>query len=234
MTAVRTSSPWCSPPGRRTRTSLTLLVVALVVYWVGDSLDGFVARIRGCETRIGAVLDILCDRFCAASFYLGLVWLQPELALPVFIYLAEFMVVDCFLSLAFLAWPVRSPNYFYVIDRPIWLWNWSKPGQGGQLLAVRGAAAGDRLGVAGARDRRARCWSLKSARWSGWRASGCRSRHAKVSPCRSPPLLTTSARLAEAAASGPSTRGSSVAASSLLLVVHVVGLLAFGGGRDHS
>ena len=107
--------------------SLPLLVAALVVYWVGDSLDGFVARIRGCETRIGAVLDILCDRFCAASFYLGLVWLQPDLALPVFLYLAEFMVIDCFLSIAFLAWPVRSPNYFYVIDRPIWLWNWSKP-----------------------------------------------------------------------------------------------------------
>jgi CDP-diacylglycerol--glycerol-3-phosphate 3-phosphatidyltransferase len=109
--------------------SLTLLVVALVVYWAGDSLDGFVARIRGCETRIGAVLDILCDRFCAAAFYLGLVWLNPEYALPVFIYLGEFMVVDCFLSLAFLAWPVRSPNYFYVVDRPLWLWNWSKPGK---------------------------------------------------------------------------------------------------------
>jgi CDP-diacylglycerol---glycerol-3-phosphate 3-phosphatidyltransferase len=109
--------------------SLTLLVAALVVYWLGDMLDGFVARVRGCETRIGAVLDILCDRFCAASFYLGLMWLHHEFALPVMIYLAEFMVVDCFLSLAFLAWPVRSPNYFYVIDRPIWLWNWSKPGK---------------------------------------------------------------------------------------------------------
>ena len=107
--------------------SLTLLVAALVVYWVGDSLDGFVARIRGCETRMGAVLDILCDRFCAATFYLGLVWLHHEFVLPVFLYLAEFMVIDCFLSLAFLAWPVRSPNYFYVVDRPIWTWNWSKP-----------------------------------------------------------------------------------------------------------
>jgi CDP-diacylglycerol--glycerol-3-phosphate 3-phosphatidyltransferase len=109
--------------------SLKLLVIALVVYWAGDSLDGFVARIRGCETRMGAVLDILSDRFCAATFYIGLVWLHHEYAVPVLIYLAEFMVVDCFLSLAFLAWPVRSPNYFYVIDRPIWLWNWSKPGK---------------------------------------------------------------------------------------------------------
>jgi CDP-diacylglycerol--glycerol-3-phosphate 3-phosphatidyltransferase len=47
----------------------------------------------------------------------------------VFVYLAEFMVVDCLLSLAFLAWPLRSPNYFYVVDRPLWLWNWSKPGK---------------------------------------------------------------------------------------------------------
>jgi CDP-diacylglycerol--glycerol-3-phosphate 3-phosphatidyltransferase len=109
--------------------SLRLLVVALVVYWAGDSLDGFVARIRGCETRIGAVLDILSDRFCAACFYIGLMWLHHEYAIPVLIYLAEFMVVDCFLSLAFLAWPVRSPNYFYVVDRQLWLWNWSKPGK---------------------------------------------------------------------------------------------------------
>jgi CDP-diacylglycerol--glycerol-3-phosphate 3-phosphatidyltransferase len=129
ITAVRTVVAVVLAGLAAQQSSLTLLVVALVVYWVGDSLDGFVARIRGCETRIGAVLDILSDRFCAASFYLGLVWLQPEFAIPVFIYLAEFMVVDCFLSLAFLAWPVRSPNYFYVIDRPLWLWNWSKPGK---------------------------------------------------------------------------------------------------------
>ena len=149
--------------------------MALVVYWAGDSLDGFVARIRGCETRMGAVLDILSDRFCAAAFYIGLVWLHHEYAVPVFIYLAEFMVVDCFLSLAFLAWPVRSPNYFYVIDRPIWLWNWSKPGKAvnSSLFAVLllvtqmpwlGAVVA--LGAAGAQGRLAR---------AGWHASGCRS-----------------------------------------------------------
>jgi len=109
--------------------SLELLVAALVAYWVGDILDGTVARIRGCETRVGAALDILCDRLSAAAFYLGLAWLMPELVWPVMVYLTEFMVVDCFLSLAFLAWPIRSPNYFYVVDRPLWLWNWSKPGK---------------------------------------------------------------------------------------------------------
>src|SRR5680860_10078 len=68
--------------------SLTLLVASLVVYWVGDMLDGFVARVLGCETRIGAVMDIFSDRFCAASFYIGLAWLNPDFVLPIFIYLS--------------------------------------------------------------------------------------------------------------------------------------------------
>lgn len=109
--------------------SLTLLLVALAIYWVGDTIDGAVARALDRETRIGAVLDILSDRFCAAAFYIGLAWLDPHLAAPIAIYLAEFMVIDAFLSLAFLAWPLSSPNYFYRVDRTIWLWNWSRPGK---------------------------------------------------------------------------------------------------------
>ena len=127
VTAVRTVATVVLAGLAVSEESLTLLVASLVVYWVGDMLDGFVARVQRCETRIGAVLDILCDRLSAAAFYLGLAWLQPEHVLPIMIYLAEFMVVDCFLSLAFLAWPIRSPNYFHVVDRTIWLWNWSKP-----------------------------------------------------------------------------------------------------------
>jgi CDP-diacylglycerol--glycerol-3-phosphate 3-phosphatidyltransferase len=106
-----------------------LLVVALVVYWLGDSLDGFVARVRDCETRIGAVLDILCDRFCGAAFYVGLAWLEPRLAPAIFVYLGTFMVLDLYVSIAFLGWPITSPNYFYVVDRSLWRWNWSKPGK---------------------------------------------------------------------------------------------------------
>jgi CDP-diacylglycerol--glycerol-3-phosphate 3-phosphatidyltransferase len=126
--------------------SRNLLIASLVVYWVGDVLDGTVARLTARETRIGAVLDILSDRLCAASFYLGLAWLEPELTLPVLIYLTEFMLVDAFLSLAFLAWPLRSPNYFYVVDRRLWLWNWSKTGKTANsavfavVLLVTGAA----------------------------------------------------------------------------------------------
>jgi len=34
-----------------------------------------------------------------------------------------------FISIGFLAWPITSPNYFYVVDRKLFLWNWSKPGK---------------------------------------------------------------------------------------------------------
>lgn len=135
--------------------SLTLLVSSLAVYWVGDLADGAIARLWGCETRIGAVLDILSDRLSAAGFYLGVAWMTPDLVWPVLVYLTEFMVVDAFLSLAFLAWPIRSPNYFYVVDRPLWLWNWSKPGKAANsalfavLLLLTGSAALG-LAVAGA------------------------------------------------------------------------------------
>jgi CDP-diacylglycerol--glycerol-3-phosphate 3-phosphatidyltransferase len=105
----------------------TLLIVGLVVYWVGDMADGGYARLFDCETRIGGVIDIMCDRINCAAFYIGLAWLEPEMVLPVSVYLFNFMVIDMFLSLAFLAWPIRSPNYFYVVDRRIYTWNWSKP-----------------------------------------------------------------------------------------------------------
>lgn len=107
--------------------ALKLMTVALLVYWVGDSLDGQVARRMHHETRIGASLDIMSDRFCAAAFYFGLAWLHPEFTVPVLLYLAEFMVIDFFLSIAFLHWKIRSPNYFYVIDQSIYRLNWSHP-----------------------------------------------------------------------------------------------------------
>jgi CDP-diacylglycerol--glycerol-3-phosphate 3-phosphatidyltransferase len=107
--------------------SLTLLLVALAVYWAGDVADGVLARVRDEETRTGAVVDVLCDRLSAACFYVGFAWYDTSMLVPVALYLAEFMVLDATLTLAFLAWPVNSPNYFYLVDERIWRWNWSKP-----------------------------------------------------------------------------------------------------------
>ena len=79
ITAIRTTVSVVLAAIAAHQESLELLVAALVVYWLGDMLDGFYARVRDCETRIGAVLDIMCDRLNAAAFYIGLVWLQPDL-----------------------------------------------------------------------------------------------------------------------------------------------------------
>ena len=48
------------------------------------------------------------------------------------VFLLSFMVLDTMLSLAFLCWPVLSPNYFHLVDRRVWVFNWSPAGQGGQ------------------------------------------------------------------------------------------------------
>ena len=164
ITAVRTAASTGVAAWAVHERSLTLLVVALGIYWVGDVLDGTWARLRRCETRIGAVLDIFSDRFNAGAFYIGLAWLQPDLSPAIFVYLAEFMVVDTFLSIAFLAWPIRSPNYFYVVDRTIWRWNWSKPAKtvNSALFAVLLLATGWMwLGLAIATGLLAlKCWSV--------------------------------------------------------------------------
>ncbi len=153
VTVVRTVVSVALSAVAASQQDLTLLVVALVVHWVGDSLDGWVARVRDCETRTGAVLDILCDRLCFAAFYVGLAWLEPHLAPAIFVYLAMFMVVDCFVSLGFLAWPITSPNYFYVIDRGLVAAELVPPRQGPQLGPVRDPAAGHRVDVARTRHR---------------------------------------------------------------------------------
>lgn len=129
ITFIRTTASVALAGVAYQQASLKLLVIAVLVYWIGDSLDGQVARRMHHETRIGAVIDIMCDRFCAAAFYLGLIHLIPDYTIPVLIYLAEFMVVDCYLSIGFLHWRIRSPNYFYVIDRLVYVLNWSHPGK---------------------------------------------------------------------------------------------------------
>lgn len=120
-----------------------LLVLAYAVYWAGDVLDGFLARRLDQETRLGAVLDIVSDRACTAILCGGVVAFYPELALVVIPFFLSFLVLDTILSLAFLCWPLLSPNYFWRVDRVTYLLNWSPPAKaintaGVILLAVAG------------------------------------------------------------------------------------------------
>ena len=116
-----------------------LLFVGLGVHWLGDMADGLVARRWHQETRAGAVLDIVSDRLCIALYYVSYGHLHHDMLVPVAVFLFQFMVLDAHLSLAFLNWPLRSLNYFYLVDRALYSWNWSTPGKAlnsGALILV--------------------------------------------------------------------------------------------------
>jgi CDP-diacylglycerol--glycerol-3-phosphate 3-phosphatidyltransferase len=100
---------------------------ALVVYWVGDLLDGWLARVLRQETLLGAQFDILADRILVTLFYANYAAIRPAKAIAALAFLFEFAVLDTYLSNQFTRWPVLSPNYFYVVDRESWRWLWSKP-----------------------------------------------------------------------------------------------------------
>ncbi|MEV5960186.1 CDP-alcohol phosphatidyltransferase family protein [Kribbella sp. NPDC051952] len=116
---------------------LSWLVIGYAAYWFGDMADGAVARRRNEESVAGAVFDIVCDRAC--SFLLAAAFMATfrETIGPLAIFLVQFGVLDTMLSLAFLLWPgTLSPNYFYKVDRPIYVWNWSKPAKAVNTAAV--------------------------------------------------------------------------------------------------
>jgi CDP-diacylglycerol---glycerol-3-phosphate 3-phosphatidyltransferase len=100
---------------------------ALLVYWVGDLLDGWLARVLRQETLLGAQLDIMADRLLVILFYASYIVYRPDKAIAGLLFLFEFAVLDTYLSNQFLRWPILSPNYFYVVDRETWRWLWSKP-----------------------------------------------------------------------------------------------------------
>jgi CDP-diacylglycerol--glycerol-3-phosphate 3-phosphatidyltransferase len=118
-------------------TSAPLLVLAYCVYWIGDIADGWLARRRGEETRTGAVLDIVSDRACSSVLVCGLMMLQPQLWPALTVFLVQFMVVDCVLSLSFVRWPwLLSPNYFFRVDSAIYRLNWSPAAKAANTAGV--------------------------------------------------------------------------------------------------
>lgn len=128
--ALAWSAPW-------------LLTIAYAVYWLGDMLDGLLARRLGQETRMGAVFDIISDRACTSILCVGVVTAYPDVTIVVIPFFLSFMVLDTVLSLAFLCWPLLSPNYFWRVDRATYRLNWSPPAKavntaGVILLAVAG------------------------------------------------------------------------------------------------
>ena len=105
------------------------IYIGLAVYWVGDVLDGMLARGFHQETLLGAEFDILSDRIEVCLFYIVYASIHPEKTLIAVLFLLEFMVLDHWLSNQFVRWPIRSPNDFYRVDPLTWRWLWSRPGK---------------------------------------------------------------------------------------------------------
>ena len=116
--------------------STVLLVVAYGAYWLGDMLDGYLARRLDQETRIGATLDIISDRACCGVLVCVLAVIHPNMWPALAVFLLQFMVLDCVLSLSFLRWSLVSPNYFYRVDLTVWRFNWSPPAKTVNTVAV--------------------------------------------------------------------------------------------------
>ncbi|MDR1077297.1 MAG: CDP-alcohol phosphatidyltransferase family protein [Propionibacteriaceae bacterium] len=126
VTAARTAAAIVIGLIALLQASWVLLLAAYLTYWIGDILDGWLARRMDQETRLGAVFDVLSDRACSTVCVCALLVIRPEFAVALGVYYVQFMVVDAVLTLGFLHWPgLLSPNYFYRVDRLIWLLNWS-------------------------------------------------------------------------------------------------------------
>lgn len=127
ITLIRTIASVALAAAGLAQASMWLIVAAYACYWIGDVLDGLMARLLHQETRFGAVFDIVCDRACFSLAAAGLLVLRPESAVAGAILLFQFLTLDTMLSLSFLRWPILSPNYFDVVHRGVYRWNWWPP-----------------------------------------------------------------------------------------------------------
>ena len=100
---------------------------ALLAYWLGDVLDGMVARFTKRETQLGAIFDIAADRLSVVTIYMLFALYLPQLTIPIIIFLFAFVIVDTILSMSFLKFNLLSINYFYLVDKKLYDLNWSLP-----------------------------------------------------------------------------------------------------------
>jgi CDP-diacylglycerol--glycerol-3-phosphate 3-phosphatidyltransferase len=112
------------------------LLAALLCYWIGDIADGLLARLTRRETRTGAVLDVLADRLGVCLVVVSYVSAHPSAALPAAVFLMQFVVLDAYLTLAFVRWSLLSPNYFSLVDATVYRLNWSPPAKATNTGAV--------------------------------------------------------------------------------------------------
>ncbi len=109
--------------------SFNYMLVGFFIHWLGDFIDGFYARSFKQETILGAEIDIIADRLELIFFYVVFLHFRPHLFLPATLYLIDYAFVDFYLSYQFVKYDIISPNYFYKVDRTIYLYNYSPGGK---------------------------------------------------------------------------------------------------------
>jgi len=107
------------------KSSPVLNFIGLGLHWAGDVADGVLARRARQETILGAEIDIIADRVESIFFYVNFLTFNPRLFLPIVLYLVDFAFIDFYLSYQFLKYPIISPNYFYLVDRRVYRYNFS-------------------------------------------------------------------------------------------------------------
>jgi CDP-diacylglycerol---glycerol-3-phosphate 3-phosphatidyltransferase len=127
VTAIRVAAAFVAYAVAWQSGLLRWALLGLLIYWVGDLLDGWLARVLRQETLFGAQMDILADRILVILFYAIYIVHRPGKMVAGLLFLFEFAVLDTYLSNQFIRWPVLSPNYFYMVDRQTWRWLWSMP-----------------------------------------------------------------------------------------------------------
>jgi hypothetical protein len=108
--------------------SRPLLVAGLLASWLGDMIDGHIARCCKCETVLGAQLDGLADRLTALLVIVGSVVISKgsviAVAAGVSVWL-QFGVLDHALSAQFVRYDLWSPDELHLEDPGAWLVNWA-------------------------------------------------------------------------------------------------------------
>lgn len=113
--------------------SSVLLVAGLSGSWLFDTLDGYVARARACETVFGAQLDAAVDRVTVLLALIGSVVLaggRAEVIVAATTVWLQYGVVDQVLFAQFLRFHLWTPDEFHTVDKRVWLVSWSQLAKG--------------------------------------------------------------------------------------------------------
>ena len=103
----------------------TFNFIGLGIHYIGDMADGNWARLFKQETILGAEIDIIADRVEFLMFYSIFLVFNPELVVPVALFVVNFAFIDFYLSYQFPKFGLISINHFNRVDQIVHKLNFS-------------------------------------------------------------------------------------------------------------